>query len=278
MFSVASAPLLGEIKGANNLKGVWWAYFLGGTITAIVFMLPESLFLQTATGEGFLQAVSQAGLFGTVPLPVSINFAILTDFATSSYALIILASLAYIAVGYFIVAYDITWVSRIWLATSVDGLVPRALGSTDRRTHAPLIAIILAAIMVAIYIPIEAYIPSGFTIVGNVGIWTSAATPLITAIAAIAFPSTQKNIFKVSPISRYGPLLRVMGVILTALLLIVMVSFVVYPPLEVALGTVGYSLLAAQFIGVLIWYFVFKSYQKRQGVDITLAFKEIPAE
>jgi APA family basic amino acid/polyamine antiporter len=278
MFSVASAPLLGEIKGANNFRGVFWAYFLGGTITAVLFMFPASYFLQTALGKPFLQAIAQAGLFGSPPVPFFPTFAILTDMASSNYFLIILASLGYIAVGYYITAYDITWVSRIWLATSLDGLMPRVLGSTNHRTHAPLVALVLAGIITIAYIPIEAYLPSGFTIVGNVGIYTSAALPFVTAVAAVAFKYRQKSIYAASPIAKYRGLLQVSGAILAVLLAIVLYLYLFYAPLAVSLGPIGDSILAGQLIGWAIWFFAYRAYQKSKAVDVDLAFREIPAE
>jgi amino acid transporter len=278
MFSVASAPLLGEIKGANSFKGVWWAYFAGGSATALLFMLPQTYFLQTAIGKPFLQAISEGWLFGSVSMPFTPTFSMMTAMATSSYGLIVLSVLGYIAVGYFLLAYDFTWISRIWLAASIDNTIPRAVGATNHRTHAPLIALILAGLTTIIYIPIEAYIPSGFTIIGNIGIWTSGALPMITALAAMVFPWRQKSIYAQSPIAKYKWLLPVSGAILVVLLAIVLYSYAFYPALEVSLGVTGYSIIALELLGCAVWFFAYRAYQKSKGIEIDLAFREIPAE
>lgn len=101
---------------------------------------------------------------------------------------------------------------------------------------------------------------------------------MITAIAAIAFPWRQKNIFKAAPIAKYKGLLPVSGAILAILLGIVLYSYAFYPALEVSLGVTGYSLIAIELVGCAVWFYAFRAYQKSKGIDIDLGFREIPAE
>jgi hypothetical protein len=52
---------------------------------------------------------------------------------------------------------------------------------------------------------------------------------------------------------------------------------VIYPTIYGG-NTLSYAFLAASFVGGLILYTARKYYFKKQGIDLSLAFKEIPPE
>jgi len=99
------------------------------------------------------------------------------------------------------------------LAWALDGLVPRKLADVSDRTHSPLWSIGLSGVLGIVFLFVYAFDPSFATISGFFG---QVFTFLLTSIAAIVFPFTQRDMFAASPIKwRIGkvPVLSILGMI-----------------------------------------------------------------
>jgi hypothetical protein len=106
-------------------------------------------------------------------------------------------------------------------------------------------------------------------------------------VSAVVFPWIRRQLFTVSPASeqRAGglPIMVITGAIATVFLAAVLVMLwkddIAAGPLFTADGVRGeFWLLVAAVVFGVGWYLGIKSYRRRQGIDISLAFKQIPIE
>jgi amino acid transporter len=170
--------------------------------------------------------------------------------------------------------------TRNMLAWALDGLLPSKIADGDDRTHSPLWAISVAAVLGVLSLWIYAYFIPYSTISGLFG--QLIGTYLVTCVAAVFLPWRQRDIFESSPVSWriLGiPVLSIMGV-----------------AGALGAGTIGWAFLNDPFSGVsfqhpllLVLNIIFfasgfgvfwlvKWVRAGQGIDISLAVAEIPPE
>jgi amino acid transporter len=170
--------------------------------------------------------------------------------------------------------------TRNLLAWALDGLFPQRIADVDETTHSPLTAIVFSSLLGVVFLWIYAYDATFATITGFFG--QVCGTFILTSIAAIVFPYTQKDIFKASPIAwMVGgiPLLSILGVLSTIGMVVIAWAFINDPQsgisfsqpfmLEVNIGV---------FVTGFLFYIAVRAIRAQQGMDIALAFKEIPPE
>lgn len=173
----------------------------------------------------------------------------------------------------------IIWSSRCLLAWSFDRLVPAQVGEVSPRYHTPvkatIIVMILGIIFTAIYLYFYTFIASLAVIIGQM-----IFAMLIVGLAAIVFPFRKKDIFERSPLNhRIGklPLMTLFAIVQVAFMAIVAYLYLSNPSYGGG-SLVSIGLIGAVFVAGIIYYFTIRAYKKRKGVDIDLAFKEIPPE
>jgi len=71
--------------------------------------------------------------------------------------------------------------------------------------------------------------------------------------------------------------LVVAGILSTIVFAFVSYEFAIYPSIYGG-NTLSYVFLLASFVGGLIIYIVHKHYLKERGIDLSLAFKQLPPE
>jgi phosphoglycerol transferase MdoB-like AlkP superfamily enzyme len=100
-------------------------------------------------------------------------------------------------------------------------------------------------------------------------------------LSAVLLPFRGRRIYETSPIAKYKiaglPLISVLGVggMIFALTLIVPMLL---NPLYLANSTVSLSIIVGSIIVGFIAYYASKAIRKTKGIDLSLAFKEIPPE
>src|SRR5438876_530859 len=108
-----------------------------------------------------------------------------------------------------------------------------------------------------------------------------------TALGGAVFPWTRKEVYRTAPISKYKvgpiPLITICGVIAAAFSATMLYFFLTVPFLvNVDFSNLGYSgnlflyVVVAIFFGWVAYYFVRRAYLRRIGVDLDLAYKEVP--
>jgi hypothetical protein len=104
---------------------------------------------------------------------------------------------------------------------------------------------------------------------------------VITALAGALLPYRAKAVYEASPGAQYRigglPMVTVVGVIgaIVGAVMVLMFAFSDAFGLNTPLAR---EVVIGVLVVAIIWYWVAKSYQKSQGIDVSYAFKEIPPE
>jgi APA family basic amino acid/polyamine antiporter len=278
LWSNWGATLYGEVRGASDFRKNIQA--MGGALvaTTILAVICFLLFAKTF-GWDFYNAANNGYWAGDAPITFfpypGLLAAFLMDGAFWQFLLVGLMSLWFFG-----------WVGTVFLsstrvvfAAAFDRVLPEAVAKVSP-SGVPYVAL---ALMLIPAIPISwfyAFNEEFFS-------WTLAATMVIaitftgSAIAAAVLPWRKPEIYNASPISRY----RIAGIPLitvTAIGFLALLVFCLYKWLQddtYALNDTGsliymgalYVLALAIYVGSRLW-------RKRQGIDMTMVHKEIPAE
>lgn len=266
VFNQSSAYIGGEVRRASRLQ-LWSmpaAAVLAVSVLLILLALADkAIGLHTigklAAGQGLL--FTQIAAFGSGNLVVAIL--IMGLFIFTSYTWL---------------PGQITNASRNFLAYSLDGLMPRALGDVHPRFHTPVNALVLVGAGSIAALAAFVWVPSFATLVGIFGFILGF---LIVSVAAMVFPYRLRDTFESSPVNgRVAgvPHMTIAGALSFIALGIEAWAFLVDP----SAGLDGHPWLIAMnviiFVSGLVIYFVARAIQARRGVDISRRFAEIPVE
>jgi uncharacterized membrane protein len=110
---------------------------------------------------------------------------------------------------------------------------------------------------------------------------TAVATVLYigTSLGGALFPWSRKQVYDTSAIAKYKvagiPLITICGVIATVFSVWMLYWYMTVPGLGVANPTSELIMLAI-FLFWVVYYFIRRWWLKRVGIDLELAFKEVP--
>jgi basic amino acid/polyamine antiporter, APA family len=266
VFNQSSAYIGGEVKRASRLQ--LWSMPVAA-ILAISFLLVMLLLGDNALGlETIGQLSASQGLL----------FTQIAGFGSGSTLLAALITGLFILQSYTWLPGQITNASRNFLAYSVDGLMPRALGDVHPRYNTPVNALVLVGLGSIAALAAFVWVPDFATLVGIFGFILGF---MVVSIAAMVFPYRQRALFESSPVNgRLAglPLMTVVGFLSLVALVIEAWAFLTDP----SAGLNGRPFLVWMniiiFVSGFVIYFVAKAIQRSRGVDISRRFAEIPIE
>ena len=170
-----------------------------------------------------------------------------------------------------------TLVTRMVFAHTFDRLFPEKLAYVNERTRTPIYIMVCMIILACAWTYGVLYYSSIlYTYLASVEFMISA-TIILTMIGAIAFPFKMKRYFEQSPAKRYRTALIPLALIGAFVNFLVLYYLWTVPALLAATPQ-SESLIVGVFVVALIYYFVIKAYRKSKGLDLGLAFKEIPPD
>jgi amino acid transporter len=167
--------------------------------------------------------------------------------------------------------------TRYVFAWAFDRVFPAKLADVHPRFNTPVTAIIVAAAVALISLVIQTLLPQVATLSGMAGI---NGEVLVVCLAAVAYPFVRRASFEDSPVNQ-----RIAGVPLMSIVALVATIFVGYIEYlfltdEVA-AVQGIGSLIAVAIPIIVGFvsfFVIRALRRREGIDVDLAFGEIPVE
>ncbi len=178
------------------------------------------------------------------------------------------------------------WIPTKYLFSwSFDRAIPSRFASMSQRFNTPYIAVLAVVVLGIIlsYVYDFAGWASSFT-VGSV-VW--GATYVVPGLALMVFPFVKKDLFKQAPglvQAKLGglPLVSIVGLITAIgfgyIAYIGTTSTAVVGVVSLASTYFVFELLGSVIVIGFVIYFASKAYYKSKGVDISLAYKEIPPE
>jgi APA family basic amino acid/polyamine antiporter len=150
------------------------------------------------------------------------------------------------------------------------------------RSHTPTYAILLSTLLALVFLGVFVFTTGWFSIYGfNAFIGGGTITFIAVGVAGILFPyrKSTKDIFKSSPANQ-----RVLGIPVMTINGIVTVLFMSFVTILYLLPWIGVNtapsvgFIVFLYILGFVWFYATRAYQKRKGVPVELAFKEIPPE
>jgi basic amino acid/polyamine antiporter, APA family len=274
-FIYQSAYLAGETKRGS--KGVLMAMPGAQIISAVFFCLLIAAFL-TSPGRSFLAGLSiNLGHYGLEPGPQYPELAAIASGSTVIGLIIMLANVLFYVIW---VPLSIIMISRSIFAWSFDRLIPEKASAVNSRTHSPVNAVLMIAVVCIGAVVLVALEPKLGALVVLLG---QTLTFVCVGLAAMVFPYRQAAVFAASPFNRrIGglPLISVLGGLSAACMIGMMIILLEDPNSGTAWSTNPGRVITCAIIfgGGLIIYQAIRMFQRMRGVDIDLAYREIPPE
>jgi basic amino acid/polyamine antiporter, APA family len=273
----------GEIK--NVKKSIPIALFLS-LIGGLVYWIVTSQLTVNAVSTSWITAVGNhwdnvgAPAYGlpfnpTQPLMLAV-------IAYPNTSLISVMFFTYLA-GSIAPLFIYFWIpTRYFFSWSFDRAIPSKFADISTRFNTPYIAIVAVAILSIIFSGVYEF--AGWSSTFTVGSVAWSLAYVIPGLALLVFPFVKKDLFAQAPgfvKAKVGglPLISVVGLIMTiSFAYIGYIGYISPAVTNQTYGLFGFEVLATVVIIGFITYFASKAYYKSKGIDISLAFKEIPPE
>ncbi len=272
-----SISIGGEIKQVTKGQTIGILSAIVGSV--VVWLISFALVFRTM-GSHFLGAVTYSNLNAVkgASTPVTPFPTLLTGLGVSSVALTILIALGFIGWIWLWIPTQILYPTRAIVAWSLDRVAPDALGKVSDRTHTPIPAIVFSLAGGITFVGLLAF-TTFFQLV--IFIEVAVLAWAIVLLAGVFFPYRRPDIYEKSPIAN----LKIAGlpVMTVACALGAIAAFLFFFDLFFDSFAAGHSrhsmeVLIGWFVGAFVLYWVLWFWRRRQGVNVDLAFKEIPIE
>jgi basic amino acid/polyamine antiporter, APA family len=266
VFNQSSAYIGGEVKRASRLQ-LWsipTAAILATTVLLVLLALGDKALGLETIGR---LAASQGLLFTQI-----------TAFGSGNVLIALLIMGLFVFQSYTWLPGQIANASRNFLAYSLDGLMPKALGEVHPRYHTPVNALMLVGAGSIAALAAFVWVPDFATLVGIFGFILGF---ILVSIAAIVFPYRLPDVFESAPVNgRVAgvPWMSIVGGLSLVALMVMAWAFLTDPSagLNGHPGLIWMNVLI--FLSGLAIYGVAKATQARRGVDVSRRFAEIPVE
>jgi len=178
--------------------------------------------------------------------------------------------------------------SRNLVAYAVDGLLPSWLAYVSPRFHTPVVSLVLMGGLSIVALAIYVFTPYFATLVDIFGF---LLTFIVVSLSAVLLPYRRPEVFRGSPVAwRLGglPVMSLVGA-LSLVACVVMqwaclndpYSGISLDPSTLEQGVLGFGMFLLNvgiFLSGLVIYALARWWRRRQGIDLSLAYREIPVE
>jgi amino acid transporter len=308
------APSASMIAGTLGLVVVnaWWARYgldlnvmageikrpqrnimiaqISSVVAPAIFVLIFAILVPNIIGNDFMYALSVAdnvGLDGyNMPFPanyVGITRVFLDTSTTLGAILAVIAALSFIICDYMYIPLGYVAASRIAVAWGMDRMGPKWFSEVSPKWASPVKNLTFFFIVSELGIALYCF--------GGAGPISSLDCPAtegislwgVTAIGAMIFPFVRKvkSVWETSPYRnwRIGPIPIITITAIVDLINVAIIEYFYYttPELE---GITPEGLIAFLFVwtGGMLWWAFWRWKNKKEGIDIDLAWKELPPE
>jgi len=162
-------------------------------------------------------------------------------------------------------------VARYILALSFDRFLPSKFAYVSPRFNSPAIAHIFDSVLAIVLVGATAFY------YGQLSALSATAIGPMLFFMFVAIASILYGIRRRSEPSNVRVGLVIAGALSAIVFAYVSYEFAILPSVYGG-NLLSYTFLLASFIGGLIIYIAHKYYLKKQGIDLSLAFKELPPE
>jgi amino acid transporter len=273
--------LAAEFKGGGRRRRQLTAMWTAGLGNAAILMLVIAIFMSTVGYDFFVSAFS-----GNFTAPGSsglgsAGYVYFSSLVASNDVLVTLLALAFL--GWFLPACytQAAMAQRALMTWSFDGLLPRRLAAVSPTRHTPAPAILVTALL---SVPLAAWIAYSDNFFQYFAIAAVSAYPslVLVGITATLIKRRRPDLYKgssaewrvggIEMLPVFGVLCSVVGAAAIALL------FVFHKEVGLKYTRETAVYLLAMFALGAAWWYVARALRRDQGIDLALAYKEIPPE
>jgi amino acid transporter len=280
--AVQSVGIGGEVKKArrSQLLGMIGAVVATGLVVALFALLSNKDFGYTFQGAVSYNALTGATTGTTATAPW---FAVLAGVLGHNIALSVIILATFAAWIWFWIPAEMAYTTRSMIAWSFDRVAPNGLGYVSETVHTPVVAIGVSTAGAIVFMWFIAFKAVAFLTFIEVllVVWGTVM------VAAVLFPITRKAMYAASPAKNFKlagiPIMPVAGAI-SAVFFAIMIVLLWRDPLAAGplihpskMPVEAWITLGALVLGTG-WYIGVRRYRRRQGIDISLAFQQIPIE
>jgi len=184
---------------------------------------------------------------------------------------------------WFWIPAEMAYTTRSMIAWSFDRVAPDKLGWVSETTHTPIVAISISTGGAVVFMWLIAYKAVAFLTFIEVllVIWGTVM------VAAVVFPLIRRSLYESSPARNF----RVLGVPVMPLTGGIAAAFMGYafwllwedpnaagPLIKPSKMPVEFWITLGAVVAGTAWYLGAKAYRRRRGINISLAFQQIPIE
>jgi len=273
-YCIGSTFMAGEIKDVK--KAQLWGGPIATIFLGVLSAIIAFLFVQTI-GYQFWYSVGNLWWLGEYNLSVPPYFPSFVGLLTNNIFVYGLISIGYLIWGVWFVPQNIMLNSRIMLAWAFDRIAPEKMSYVSEKLRTPVINAVLIFILAQIFLALYCTVP-WLTMVSS--IFALAIIAIFVGIAGIVFPIKRKEIFERSPVAWRISEIPVLSLIALLDLIAGLIVGYYYFTEDTLLANAPESLLMifGIFLAGFILFWIAKYYRQTQGIDVELAFKEVPPE
>ncbi|HEY1277539.1 MAG TPA: APC family permease [Thermoleophilaceae bacterium] len=273
--------LLGEVKQASSLRRLFLAFLLPGAFVALIMLALPWALLSSIAGSNFIDEYAWAFGSGGIAPSYSPNFSVFLSMLSDSWLVTILVSLGFVAGGFGIANVVFVNAARVMMAMGLDGMLPRFFSDVHPRTHTPVKSLTLWSALALVVAAIFSFKPDWQTTVLLGGAITSVLVVGVSCLAGALLPYRARGIYESAPVSQYRlggiPLVTIVGILGAACVAGLIVCALTLD--ELALTDAGSrAVIAAAFATGILVYFGWRAARRAQGIDTSLALREVPPE
>jgi APA family basic amino acid/polyamine antiporter len=276
VFVMGGMYLGGEMRGAGRRKRQLIAVVGTGLVQGLLLLAGTAIVLNTA-GYTFTASASAGNL--ALPAPAYPN--LFAAIASDSSVIAVIVSLSFLLTVPCALYFGLTVLQRCPFAWSFDNLVPPWLSKVSDRTNAPINAILVAMVFSIACAALVTYSSSFVTLLSilNPMVWTMVAVTCLGGALAIW---RRRSLFTGSVADwRLGgiPVLPLTGFIGFVISIFgIGLTFHFHESLGISSLSLAIGVPVGTAIVALLYWFARRAYLRGRGINLDLAYREIPPE
>jgi amino acid transporter len=278
-YAIVTSYAGGEVRSpkSSGRSAMLLSLALAAVVVAILMALASRTF-----GNEFLGAATTLSNAGdkAYTLGAPSFFFFFVSMLTTSTVLIVIINAAFVLALFVALPATFLIATRSLFAWSFDRLVPERVSEVDPRTRSPLIANVITLAVTLIFLALIVFAGGGFLEILYTAGLAEILTFMVVAIAGIVFPFRRRAMYESSPIARTVlglPAITVAGLVALAVYVFFFISLATTDALGAnAAGGIRATVIIAA-IGIAI-YPISVVVNRRRGVNLSLAFRELPPE
>jgi amino acid transporter len=255
----AGPAVASEIKGKGALR---YNVFISSVVTLIVVTLAFAAMYYA----GGLNFINGALANSTLVFDYSFNFWTLA-MGVSSTPVAWFIGLGWILWNVAIIAYAIIVLSRYLFAQSFDRFLPEKISHISPKYGSPTVAFLINLIGTLVLIALASFFYGTLTSLYG-AVVASMIYFIFVGIAAVLYALKNEKGGSKAVLTTAGFLMAIIFVYITY-------QFLAFASIWGG-NPIAYGWVVGSFIAGVIIYVVSKSYHSKRGIDITLAYKELP--